>query len=151
VSCPFSPSNVKSAADLAGQKIPVDQVFIGSCTNGSLDDLRMAHRILKGRRVHSRVRLIVIPATQLTYLQAEREGILADIVEAGAFVSGSTCGPCLGGHLGVLGEGEVAVSTTSRNFSGRMGAESSRSYLANAAVAAASAVLGRVADPRELD
>jgi 3-isopropylmalate/(R)-2-methylmalate dehydratase large subunit len=150
VSCPFSPSNVKTAAELAKDNIPVDQVFIGSCTNGSLDDLRMAHRVLRGRRVHDRVRMIVIPATQLVFLQAQKEGILEDLAEAGAFVSSSTCGPCLGGHLGVLGEGETAVTTTSRNFVGRMGAHSSRSYLANPAVAAASAVLGRIADPREV-
>ena len=132
------------------ENIKVDQVFIGSCTNGSIDDLRMAHRVLKGRKVHSGVRLIVIPATQLVYLTALREGILEDLAESGASISSSTCGPCLGGHLGVLGEGEVAVSTTSRNFSGRMGATSSRTYLANPAVAAASAILGRVAEPREI-
>jgi 3-isopropylmalate/(R)-2-methylmalate dehydratase large subunit len=150
VACPFSPANVRSVEELSAENIAVDQVFIGSCTNGSLDDLRMAHRLFKGRRVHPRVRLIVIPATQLVYLAAMREGILQDLAEAGASISSSTCGPCLGGHLGVLGEGEVAVSTTSRNFKGRMGASSSHSYLSNPAVAAASAILGRIADPREV-
>jgi 3-isopropylmalate/(R)-2-methylmalate dehydratase large subunit len=150
VACPFSPDNVRPANELARERIKVDQVFIGSCTNGSIDDLRMAHKVMKGRQVHSNVRLIVIPATQLVYLTALREGILEDLAEAGASISSSTCGPCLGGHLGVLGDAEVAVSTTSRNFSGRMGAKSSRTYLANPAVAAASAILGRVADPREI-
>ena len=150
VACPFSPDNVRDAKSLACENIAVDQVFIGSCTNGSIDDMRIAHQILKGRKVHPRVRLIVIPATQLVYLTAMREGILENFAEAGAAISTSTCGPCLGGHFGVLAENEVAVTTTSRNFTGRMGAASSRSYLANPAVAAASAVLGRIADPREL-
>ena len=124
--------------------------MIGSCTNGSIDDMRMAHQILKGHTVHPDVRLIVIPATQIVYLQALREGILDDFVTAGAVVSTSTCGPCLGGHMGVLGNDEVSLATTSRNFAGRMGAQTSKSYLANPAVAAATAILGRVADPREI-
>lgn len=150
VACPHSPSNVRPAEELAKRNIRVDQVMIGSCTNGSIDDLRMAHRLLKGNKVHPAVRMIIIPATQLVYLQALREGLMDDFVEAGAVVSTSTCGPCLGGHMGVLGEGEVALTTTSRNFAGRMGAQSSQSYLANPAVAAATAILGRIADPSEL-
>lgn len=150
VACPHSPSNVRPVEELAKRNIRVDQVMIGSCTNGSIDDLRMAHRLLKGNKVHPAVRMIIIPATQLVYLQALREGLMDDFVEAGAVVSTSTCGPCLGGHMGVLGEGEVALTTTSRNFESRMGAQSSQSYLANPAVAAATAILGRIADPSEL-
>jgi 3-isopropylmalate/(R)-2-methylmalate dehydratase large subunit len=150
VACPYLPSNVKPAQELAKENIRINQVMIGSCTNGSIDDMRMAHQILKGHTVHPDVRLIVIPATQIVYLQAMREGILDDFVSAGAVVSTSTCGPCLGGHMGVLGDDEVSLATTSRNFAGRMGAQTSKSYLANPAVAAATAILGRVADPREI-
>lgn len=148
VSAPFSPANAQPISQLAGTEI--DQVVIGSCTNGRIDDLRQAAALLKGRKVHPRVRLIVIPATQAVYLQALREGLLEIFAEAEAAVSTPTCGPCLGGHMGILAEGEVAVATTNRNFVGRMGHRGSRVYLAGPAVAAASAVAGVIAHPLEL-
>jgi len=148
VACPPSPGNVKGVRDLSG--VEIDQVVIGSCTNGRLDDLREAARILKGRKVAPYVRLIVIPATQNVYLQALREGLIEVFIEAGAAVSTPTCGPCLGGHMGVLAEGERAVATTNRNFVGRMGHKGSEVYLSNPAVAAASAILGRIAHPEEV-
>ena len=148
VSAPFSPANAQPVSQVAGTEI--DQVVIGSCTNGRIDDLRQAAALLKGRKVHPRVRLIVIPATQAVYLQALREGLLEIFAEAEAAVSTPTCGPCLGGHMGILAEGEVAVATTNRNFVGRMGHRGSRVYLAGPAVAAASAVAGVIAHPLEL-
>ncbi len=148
VALPHLPSNGRAAAK-AGD-VPIDQVVIGSCTNGRLEDLREAARVLRGRRVHPRVRCLIIPATQEVYLRAAREGLLEAFVEAGAAVSAPTCGPCLGGHMGVLASGERCVATTNRNFVGRMGHPSSEVYLAGPAVAAASAVAGRVADPREV-
>jgi len=148
VACPPSPGNVKGVRELSG--VGIDQVVIGSCTNGRLDDLREAAQILKGRKVAPYVRLIVIPATQNVYLQALREGLIEVFIEAGAAVSTPTCGPCLGGHMGVLAEGERAVATTNRNFVGRMGHKGSEVYLSNPAVAAASAILGRIAHPEEV-
>ena len=148
VALPFSPANAKPVSSAAGT--PVDQVVIGSCTNGRIEDLRQAAALLKGRKVHPRVRLIVIPATQAIYLQALREGLLEIFTEAEAAVSTPTCGPCLGGHMGILAEGEVAVATTNRNFVGRMGHPKSMVYLAGPAVAAASAVVGAIAHPEEL-
>jgi 3-isopropylmalate/(R)-2-methylmalate dehydratase large subunit len=148
VARPHLPSNVAPAQSLS--EIPIDQVVIGSCTNGRLEDLRVAAQLLRGRKVHPYVRCIVIPATQAIYLQAVREGLVDIFVEAGAAVSTPTCGPCLGGHMGVLAPGERAVSTTNRNFVGRMGDRTSEVYLAGPAVAAASAVLGRIATPEEL-
>lgn len=148
VACPHLPSNVRPVSELKGVRI--DQVVIGSCTNGRLSDLRVAAEVLRGRRVAPWVRLIVIPATQEIYLAALREGLLEVFLEAGAAVSTPTCGPCLGGHMGVLAAGERAVSTTNRNFVGRMGHPSSEVYLASPAVAAASAVEGFIADPREV-
>jgi len=145
---PFMPSNVRPVQEF--REVEVDQVFIGSCTNGFLEDLAAAAAILKGRRVAPRVRLIVTPATQDIYLQALRRGIIEDLLVAGAAVTTPTCGACLGGHNGVLGENEVALATTSRNFRGRMGDPTSRVYLANPAVAAATAVLGRIASPEDL-
>ena len=145
---PFMPSNVRPVQEF--RDVEVDQVFIGSCTNGFLEDLAAAAAILKGRRVAPRVRLIVTPATQDIYLQALRRGIIEDLLVAGAAVTTPTCGACLGGHNGVLGENEVALATTSRNFRGRMGDPTSRVYLANPAVAAATAVLGRIASPEDL-
>ncbi len=145
---PFMPSNVRPVGDF--REVGVDQVFIGSCTNGFLEDLAAAAAILKGRRVAPRVRLIVTPATQDIYLQALRGGIIEDLLVAGAAVTTPTCGACLGGHNGVLGGNEVALATTSRNFRGRMGDPTSRVYLANPAVAAATAVLGRIASPEDL-
>lgn len=148
VALPHLPSNGRAAA--AAGDVAIDQVVIGSCTNGRIEDLREAARVLRGRKVHPRVRCIIIPATQKVYLRAAREGLLEAFVEAGAAVSAPTCGPCLGGHMGVLAAGERCVATTNRNFVGRMGHPSSEVYLAGPAVAAASAVAGRVADPREV-
>ena len=148
VALPHLPSNVKPISDIVDIKI--DQAVIGSCTNGRLDDLRLAAKVLKGRQVNSEVRCIIIPGTQQVYLDALREGLIEAFVEAGAVVSTPTCGPCLGGHMGVLAAGERCVSTTNRNFVGRMGSPQSEVYLANPAVAAASAVLGRIASPEEV-
>lgn len=148
VACPPSPANVRPVRELG--HVEIDQVVIGSCTNGRLSDLRVAAEVLRGKKVASWVRLIVIPATQKVYLQALREGLIETFIEAGAAVSTPTCGPCLGGHMGVLAEGERAVATTNRNFIGRMGHPKSEVYLSNPAVAAASAVLGRIAHPEEV-
>lgn len=145
---PCKPCNVKPATSF--KDVALDQVFIGSCTNGSLQDLRDAASILKGRKVADPVRLVVTPGTQAIYLAASREGILADLVEAGAAVTPPSCGACLGGHMGVLGNHEVALATTSRNFRGRMGAVTSEVYLSNPLVAAASAVTGRITHPEDL-
>jgi 3-isopropylmalate/(R)-2-methylmalate dehydratase large subunit len=123
---------------------------VGSCTNGRIDDLRLAAEILKGKKVHPRVRCIIIPATQQIYLDALHERLIEIFIRAGAAVSTPTCGPCLGGHMGVLAEGERCISTTNRNFVGRMGSPGSEVYLANPAVAAASAVAGRIAHPDEV-
>lgn len=147
VACPSLPSNIKKAGDL--KDITIDQVVIGSCTNGRISDLRIAAKILKGKRVKSSVRLIVIPATQKIYLEAVEEGLAKIFVEAGGVFSTPTCGPCLGGHMGILASGERALSTTNRNFVGRMGDPSSEVYLSNPAVAAASAIKGRIAHPEE--
>lgn len=148
VSRPHLPSNTAPAAELSS--VSIDQVVIGSCTNGRIEDIRVAAELLGGRTVHPYVRCVVIPATQDIYLQSVREGLVEALVEAGAVVSTPTCGPCLGGHMGILAEGEKCVSTTNRNFVGRMGARTSEVYLAGPAVAAASAVLGRVGIPQEL-
>lgn len=145
VAFPHLPENTKTIDEVGTVKI--DQSVIGSCTNGRIEDLRVAASILKGRKVADGVRCIVIPATQKIYLQAVREGLAEIFVEAGAVFSTPTCGPCLGGHMGVLGKGERAVSTTNRNFVGRMGHVESEVYLAGPAVAAASAVAGVLADP----
>ena len=145
VAFPHLPGNVKPARD-AGD-IPVDQVVIGSCTNGRIEDLRLAAEVLRGRRVDKRVRCIVIPATVAVYRQAMKEGLFDVFLDAGAVISPPTCGPCLGGHMGILASGERCVSTTNRNFVGRMGHRTSEVYLASPAVAAASAVAGKVADP----
>jgi 3-isopropylmalate/(R)-2-methylmalate dehydratase large subunit len=148
VACPASPAKVAGVRSLSG--ITIDQAVIGSCTNGRLEDLRIAARLIKGKKVASSVRLLVIPATQQIYLDALREGLLEAFVEAGAAVSTPTCGPCLGGHMGVLGAGEVAIATTNRNFVGRMGHPLSQVYLANPAVAAASAIKGIICHPEEV-
>ena len=148
VSLPHLPSNTKPV--LACRDLKIDQCVIGSCTNGRISDLRVAAEILEGRQVAPFVRCIVIPATQEIYLQAMREGLVEIFVRAGAVVSTPTCGPCLGGHMGVLCAGERAVSTTNRNFVGRMGHTQSEVILASPAVAAASAVLGRIGAPDEL-
>ncbi len=148
VAFPHIPSNVKGISRAGDVKI--DQVVIGSCTNGRIEDLRVAAGILKGRKAAPYVRLIVVPATQEIYRTALQEGLIEIFINANAVVSPPTCGACLGGHMGVLADGERAVSTTNRNFVGRMGHPGSEVYLANPAVAAASAVLGRVAGPEEL-
>lgn len=148
VSLPHLPSNTRTVDEAAGMEI--QQVVIGSCTNGRLKDLREAATILKGKKVAEKVRCIIIPATQQIYLDAMAEGLIADFIQAGCAVSTPTCGPCLGGHMGVLADNERAVSTTNRNFVGRMGPISSEIILASPAVAAASAVAGCVADPAKL-
>jgi len=148
VSCPHLPSNTRPAAELF--EVNVDQVVIGSCTNGRLEDIREAAMIMKGRKVNPNVRMIVIPATQKIYRQAMKEKLLDIFIEAEAVVSTPTCGPCLGGHMGILAKGEKAIATTNRNFVGRMGHPESEVYLSNPAVAAASAVLGRIGTPEEL-
>jgi len=148
VSCPHLPSNTRPAAELF--EVTVDQVVIGSCTNGRLEDLREAAMVMKGRKVSPNVRMIVIPATQKVYRQAMKEGLLDIFVEAEAAVSTPTCGPCLGGHMGILAKGERAIATTNRNFVGRMGHPESEVYLSGPAVAAATAVLGRIGVPEEL-
>ena len=146
VSVPYLPENAQPASELG--EIEIDQCVIGSCTNGRMSDMRAAARILEGKRVDPRVRTIVIPATQEIYLQCVREGLVEVFVNAGAAVSTPTCGPCLGGHMGVLAAGERAVATTNRNFVGRMGHVESEVYLASPATAAASALAGRIVDPR---
>jgi 3-isopropylmalate/(R)-2-methylmalate dehydratase large subunit len=148
VALPHLPSNARPVSKVG--KIEIDQAVIGSCTNGRLEDLRLAARVLKGRKVHPRVRCIVIPGTQQIYLNALAEGLIEEFIKAGAAVSTPTCGPCLGGYMGVLAGGERCVSTTNRNFIGRMGSPKSEVFLANPAVAAASAILGRIASPDEI-
>lgn len=145
VALPHSPGNVRPVSELP--EIPIHQAVIGSCTNGRLEDLRLAARVLKGRKVAPGVRCLVIPATQRIYQEAMREGLLETFIEAEAAVSTPTCGPCLGGHMGILAAGERAVATTNRNFVGRMGHPESEVYLSNPAVAAASAVAGRIVHP----
>ena len=147
VACPHLPSNTKQASELSS--ITIDQVVVGSCTNGRIEDLREAAEIIKGKKVNPNVRMIVIPATQQIYLQAVREGLAEIFVEAEAVFSTPTCGPCLGGHMGILAKGERALATTNRNFVGRMGDPGSEVYLSNPAVAAASAIKGRIALPEE--
>ena len=148
VALPDLPENTKSVEDVSGVKI--DQVIIGSCTNGRLSDLRIASQILKGKKVHPSIRLIIFPATQEIYKQALREGIIETFIDAEAAVSTPTCGPCLGGHMGILAEGEIALSTTNRNFVGRMGHPESKIYLCGPAVAAASAITGQITHPDEV-
>lgn len=148
VACPHLPSNIKPAEGLS--HIKIDQVVIGSCTNGRLEDLREAAIVLKGRKVHPEVRMIIIPATQKVYMEALKEGLIEIFINAQAIVSPPTCGPCLGGHMGILAKGERAIATTNRNFVGRMGHPESEVYLSNPAVAAASGILGRIGTPEEL-
>lgn len=148
VAFPHLPENTKNITEVGN--IPIDQVVIGSCTNGRMEDLRVAAKILKGKKVAPYVRLIVIPATPLIYKQAMEEGLFEIYLKAGAIISPPTCGPCLGGHMGILAEGERALATTNRNFVGRMGHPKSEVYLANPAVAAATAVKGRIAHPDEV-
>lgn len=149
VAFPHLPENTKTVDEITEQ-IPIEQVVIGSCTNGRMEDLRIAASLLKGRKVADGIRLIVIPGTQKIYLEAMEEGLLRTFIEAGGVVSTPTCGPCLGGYMGVLAENESCVSTTNRNFIGRMGHITSKIYLASPAVAAASAIMGRIASPDEV-
>ncbi|NPV42844.1 MAG: 3-isopropylmalate dehydratase large subunit [Firmicutes bacterium] len=148
VALPHLPENVVPVSSV--ENVAIDQAVIGSCTNGRLKDLRDAAMVLKGNKVHPYTRLIIIPATQEIYLQAVKEGLIEIFIEAGAVVSTPTCGPCLGGHMGILAKGEKAIATTNRNFVGRMGHPESEVYLSNPAVAAASAVKGKITHPREV-
>lgn len=148
VAFPHIPSNTKGISKVG--EVFIDQAVIGSCTNGRVDDLREAAKVLKGHRISSNVRLIIIPATPSIYRQAMQEGLFEIFLDAGAVISPPTCGPCLGGYMGVLAKGEKAIATTNRNFVGRMGHSESEVYLSNPAVAAASAVLGRIGGPEEL-
>jgi 3-isopropylmalate/(R)-2-methylmalate dehydratase large subunit len=148
VAFPHLPENARTIDNVGDIKI--DQVVIGSCTNGRIEDMRIAAEVLKGKKVHADVRCIIIPATQKIWKQAMNEGLFDIFIDAGAAVSTPTCGPCLGGHMGILAKGERAVSTTNRNFVGRMGHPESEVYLASPAIAAASAVLGKIAGPEQL-
>ncbi|OBQ52417.1 3-isopropylmalate dehydratase large subunit [Halodesulfovibrio spirochaetisodalis] len=148
VACPHLPDNVHPVENVDPKK--VDQVVIGSCTNGRISDLREAAAVLKGRKVASHTRAIVLPATPNIWKQALREGLIETFMDSGCIVGPATCGPCLGGHMGILADGEVAVATTNRNFKGRMGSLESEVYLSSPAVAAASALAGEIADPRKL-
>jgi len=147
VAKPYLPSNVAPASEVTVQ---IDQAYLGSCTNGRIEDLRIAARIMKGRKVHKGVRMIVVPATKEVFDLAIKEGLVKVFSDAGAFVSGPTCGACLGGYMGVLAPGERCVSSTNRNFVGRMGDKESEVYLASPAVVAASAIKGRITDPSEV-
>lgn len=148
VSLPHSPANAKPVSQVGDIKI--DQVLIGSCTNGRLEDLRIAAGIIKGSKIHPGIRCIIIPGSQQVYLDALKEGLMEIFVSAGAVVTTPTCGPCLGGHMGVLADGECCLATTNRNFVGRMGSPESEVYLANPAVAAASAITGKITSPEEI-
>ncbi len=149
VAVPSSVDNVKPISKVAD--VAVDQAFIGSCTNGRIEDLRIAAQILKGKKVKKGVRALVIPASQEVYAQAIKEGLVEVFTEAGALVCGATCGPCLGGHIGLLASGETCVSTSNRNFIGRMGSPQANVYLASPAVVAASALTGKITDPRKVE
>ncbi|MGQ9460934.1 MAG: homoaconitase large subunit [Candidatus Bathyarchaeaceae archaeon] len=149
VSCPHSVDNVKSVSEVAD--VGIDQAFIGSCTNGRIEDLRLASSLLKGKKVRDGVRMIVVPASQEVYLQALQEGLLEIFLKAGAIIGNPTCGPCLGGHLGLLAPGEVCVSSSNRNFVGRMGSPEAKVYLASPLTVAASAITGKITDPRVLE
>jgi len=148
VALPHSPANTKSVSQV--ENIKIDQAVIGSCTNGRLEDLKIAAQILKGRKIHPGVRCIIIPGSPQVYLDALKEGLIELFIRAEAVVSPPTCGPCLGGHMGVLGDGERCISTTNRNFVGRMGSTQAEVYLANPAVTTASAIMGRIASPEEI-
>jgi len=147
IAIPNSPDNVRIATAVHEK---IDQAYIGSCTNGRIEDIRKAAAILKNKKINKNVRLMVVPASQDVYNQALKEGLINTIVESGGYFSGTTCGACLGGYMGVLGPGEVCISSTNRNFIGRMGDKSSKVYLANPSIVAASAVLGRIGTPEEL-
>ncbi|HDN82816.1 MAG TPA: 3-isopropylmalate dehydratase large subunit, partial [Candidatus Altiarchaeales archaeon] len=144
---PHLPSNVKPASEL--EDVEIDQAYLGSCTNARFHDLEIAAKILKGRKVHPNVRLIVVPASKEVYMKALKAGLIEIFLKADAYVSGPTCGACLGGYMGVLAKDEVCISSTNRNFIGRMGHKDSKVYLASPATVAASAITGRITDPRE--
>ena len=148
VALPHSPANAKPVSEVG--EIEINQAVIGSCTNGRLEDLRLAAQILKGKKVHPKMRCIILPGSQQVYLDALAEGFIEIFVRAGAVVSTPTCGPCFGGHMGILAEGERCISTTNRNFVGRMGSPKSEVYLSNPAIAAASAIAGKIISPEEL-
>jgi 3-isopropylmalate/(R)-2-methylmalate dehydratase large subunit len=148
VATPDSPTNGKAVREVSG--VPIDQAFIGSCTNGRIGDLEIAARILKGKKIRNGVRLIITPASKHTYMMALERGLIKIFMDAGGIVTNSTCGACVGGHLGVLGAGEVCISSTNRNFKGRMGHQNSRIYLASPATVAASALAGTITDPRSV-
>ena len=148
IALPHSPDNVKPVSEVAG--LSINQVVIGSCTNGRLDDLRLCAEVLKGKKVHPKVRCIIIPGSQQVFLQAVREGLVEIFLEAGAVVSTPTCGPCVGGHMGIIASGERCISTTNRNFVGRMGSPKAEIFLSNPAVAAASAIAGEICHPEEV-
>ena len=150
VALPPLPENSKSISEVDNMKVEIDQSIIGSCTNGRIEDLRIAANILKNQKIHHKVRCIVIPGTQNIYLQALKEGLIEIFIDAGAIFSTPTCGPCLGGHMGILAAGEKAISTTNRNFTGRMGHPESEIYLSNPAIAAASAIKGYITSPESL-
>ncbi len=149
VACPSSVDNVKPVSEVSN--VPVDQVFIGSCTNGRIEDLRLAAQVMKGKKVKDGVRALVIPASMEVYRKALTEGLIETLTHTGAVVCGSACGPCLGGHIGLLASGENCISTSNRNFIGRMGSKDAYVYLASPATAAASALTGRITDPRTLE
>jgi homoaconitase/3-isopropylmalate dehydratase large subunit len=149
VACPSSVDNVKPISEVGS--VTIEQAFIGSCTNGRLEDLRLAAEVMKGKRVKDGVRALVIPASQEVWKQADQEGLLQIFTDAGAIVCGSACGPCLGGHIGLLAAGETCVSTSNRNFIGRMGSTQASVYLASPATVAASAVTGKLTDPTTLE
>lgn len=148
VAVPYLPSNGKPASELSN--IEIDQAYLGSCTNGRIEDLRIAAKILKGKKIKKGVRMIVVPASTEVYLQALKEGLIEIFINAGCYVSGPTCGACLGGYMGVLAKGEKCISSTNRNFIGRMGHKESEVYLASPATVAASALTGRITDPNEI-
>lgn len=150
VSFPHLPDNTKTIDEIGDKEIKIDQVVIGSCTNGRMSDMRMAHKIIKGKKVAKGVRVIFLPGTQNIYLQCLKEGIIEDLVKAGCVFSTPTCGPCLGGHMGILAKGERAISTTNRNFVGRMGHPESEVYLSSPVVAAASALTGYITNPENI-
>ncbi len=151
VACPHTPDNVHSISDVTRDDIPVDQVFIGSCTNGYIDDLRIVAKILDGKKIAPNVRVIVNPGSQQVWMQAASEGVLTTLAAAGCAVNTPGCGACFGGHMGTLGDGERAISTTNRNYVGRMGSPKSEVYLASPATCAASALTGKITDPRVLE
>ena len=149
IACPSSVDNVKPISKVGD--VEINQAFIGSCTNGRIEDLRMGAQIMKGKKVKTGVRALIIPASQEVYAQALKEGLVEIFTASGALVCGATCGPCLGGHIGLLASGEVCVSTSNRNFIGRMGSPEAGVYLASPAVVAASALTGKLTDPRKVE